>query len=1008
MQLWSAGPDALLLGERRAPAGAVHRQLAWLPTGRRIACAAGTHVLFYFVDRTGTEPFASSSVAATIGSASCIVADESAVLVGGGADGVSGNAALYSWAGVLLHTLRLAPGTIEVLSPTTPPILANPAPGAAVRRRASLVCTCLHLGEHTLASVMATAGDGTCTQAMLAGSPAHPLTRLLELPSVNAVTLPAAGATCVAVGARYVAVGGDEGDVRLYAHTGSVMGSAADGCPAALSLRTWGYETGGVSCLAFASDGVTIAVGYARHGASVFGRCGTLIAHWPLRTSAALARGTTAVAWAPGDAHVLAIARDEPVASTARRADEGGRGEAGARGDHGGGGGGGERNGHGGAVGLDGAVERVAESACLWRLGMLLEPGVPGCASASGAAAVLLLAEDHIRVATVDAYAALSDWRAFYVPRSYLHRAWPLQLAAISLAGSYIAVAGARGVAIAPLATERWRFLGASAAQVTPFRAFAITWLSDEALLVVGHSLPPTSRDPRSPDAFAGAPVPAAATTPADGSWLWTPREAGHPSVEEAADADGEAADDDVGEAPRRLSLFVMRSDLREVLLRTDLDAPCPCAPLWGCAVLVAPDADARRGRYGLPPAASIILGAEHSVVSVLLTVPELPAMDDAFASLRFRVRVDGALPLPADLAASPAGLSAVHLWGEQMADDGADAAAGVCGVSDVSDPSAAVDGGTRDDVAGHGSGGKRTPHIEVIIPLEDGAVLVTRLPRASRSGAAVVRRLLPPGSAWRCWHGATPHGTIWTLNAFGLRQWRTRDGGEEGGEATHLDILPPPREVTPVALLPSTRAVIGIACLPAPNPTAPIGPWIHVQPYTHAHLRGLLLDGHVDAALTLARGSFFRRRHCLELLLHEALMEAHERDARARKVATSKPAMPAASETTDLFGLVAALVRELGTPDWLQLVARCARKTDAAYWPRLFAASGQPSEILVRSLDAGEVSCAAAMLLPLRAQSGVAACERAVGLVRAAALTKGMAKLIRQLDQFSARAAIE
>ena len=100
--------------------------------------------------------------------------------------------------------------------------------------------------------------------------------------------------------------------------------------------------------------------------------------------------------------------------------------------------------------------------------------------------------------------------------------------------------------------------------------------------------------------------------------------------------------------------------------------------------------------------------------------------------------------------------------------------------------------------------------------------------------------------------------------------------------------------------------------------------------------------------------------------------------------------------------------MRELGTPDWLQLVARCARKTDAAYWPRLFAASGQPSEILVRSLDAGEVSCAAAMLLPLRAQSGVAACERAVGLVRAAALTKGMAKLIRQLDQFSARAAIE
>ena len=105
-----------------------------------------------------------------------------------------------------------------------------------------------------------------------------------------------------------------------------------------------------------------------------------------------------------------------------------------------------------------------------------------------------------------------------------------------------------------------------------------------------------------------------------------------------------------------------------------------------------------------------------------------------------------------------------------------------------------------------------------------------------------------------------------------------------------------------------------------------------------------------------------------------------------------------------ELFARVALLIRELGPPDWMRVVAGCARKTDASHWPRLFAACGQPSELFVRCLEHGELACAAAVLLPLRAQSGPEACERAANLVRTAAEAEGHRKLVVQLDVFARR----
>ena len=943
-----------------------HLQLAWHPNGRRVACAAGANILIYAVDEKKAEPYASPDVVASVGTALCIVADASAILIGGGGPDVPNNAALYSWAGELLHTIRLLQDGITS--------------SASLPSLPAATCTCICLFEHsdslTLAAVVATPDDASTAQATLIHSADVRLANLFVPPAATAVGLPATGVTCVALSGSKMAVGCSDGAVRILACTsGSATAQEAAGYPPVLSLQAWGYDTGGVSCLAFAADGATLAVGYLTEGAAVFGHCGTLVGRWPLRCSGlalsgeGLARGTGAIAWAPGEAHVLAAARVLPHSLQTVEAPRVTAPHAlvyphPAR-DH-----------------FRPADDDVA--ACMWRLGMLREPRPAGQASAAGASSIILLGEDHVRLALTGnassgghassphgATWSPNSWRALTVPRSYLHRAWPLQLAALSTHATSVAVAGSRGVAVAPLNTERWRFLGASAAQVTPFRALFVEWLSDEALLVVGHNLPPTAHDPRAPATSDAAAVSAAATTPADGSWTWYEARQGDDDDDDDGTAtadDGENDDDENGGvdamsgSPRKLCVLVMRADLREVLFRTVLNTPCPRAPPWGCAVLVA-DADAaHRGRYGLPPAASIIIGAVGTIVEVRLSVPELPAADDAFSSLRCQVDVGGVVHLPPTLGASPAGLSAVH--------------------------------------ATRGGGA------EVVIPLDDGSVLVAALPLGGSGVSPPVRTVLPPGSATRCWQGPSGEGTLWTLNGDGLRQWPTEED-PSGAPPTPAVVLPPPREVTPVALLPTPRAVLGVAFLPVPEATAPLGPRVHVQPFTHVYLRQLLLDGRSDEAARLARTTFFRRRHCLELLLHEALLEASalDRRARARPAVSDGPVSPA---TKALFGQVATLVRSLASPEWMRIVASCARKTDADNWPRLFADCGQPSEILVRSLDAGEPTCAAAMLLPLRAQSGVAACEHAVGLVRAAADARGMRKLIRQLDGFAARAPVE
>jgi hypothetical protein len=93
------------------------------------------------------------------------------------------------------------------------------------------------------------------------------------------------------------------------------------------------------------------------------------------------------------------------------------------------------------------------------------------------------------------------------------------------------------------------------------------------------------------------------------------------------------------------------------------------------------------------------------------------------------------------------------------------------------------------------------------------------------------------------------------------------------------------------------------------------------------------------------------------------------------------------------------------------RIVAGCARKTDASHWARLFAACGDPLELLDACLEAGDVNCAAALLLPVRHVCGTKVCEHMVDKVRAAAerqRARERRDLIKQLDAFGARLRLE
>ncbi|XP_037044247.1 guanine nucleotide exchange factor subunit Rich [Bradysia coprophila] len=157
-------------------------------------------------------------------------------------------------------------------------------------------------------------------------------------------------------------------------------------------------------------------------------------------------------------------------------------------------------------------------------------------------------------------------------------------------------------------------------------------------------------------------------------------------------------------------------------------------------------------------------------------------------------------------------------------------------------------------------------------------------------------------------------------------------------------------------------------------------------QVYLHQILRQLIRRNLGYNAWEIARSCtnlpYFP--HSLELLLHEVLEEE----------ATSKEPIPDA-----LLPSVLEFIQEF--PVYLQTVVQCARKTEIALWPYLFATAGKPKELFQQCLATKQLETAASYLIILQNLEPSSVSRQYATILLETALEQKMWDLAKDLVRF-------